>query len=179
MEVNDVGKGSHKHFEDARLDSRFWPKVAIGLPGECWLWTASVGGPGYGQINFQGIPATAHRLVYELYFGPIPPGKFVLHKCDIRRCCSPEHLFLGTPADNVADMIGKGRQRRVAPEKYAAGESHGRHKLTAQQVREIREIYASGESTQVELGKRYGVSGAHVCGIVSGKFWKEDMPALS
>jgi hypothetical protein len=75
----------------------------------CWLWTRSVTGKGYGKCGNGFVWVTTHRLSWETFVGPIPEGKHVLHRCDVRRCINPEHLFLGTNADNVRDAIEKKR----------------------------------------------------------------------
>jgi hypothetical protein len=165
----------HLHFSDEALDCRFWTKV--DMSGPCWNWTGSVIKVGYGQIGFRGKRFYTHRLIYELYFGPIPAGLFVCHHCDNRRCCNPDHLFLGTPKDNSRDMVSKGRSckgRPQPPSAHMTGEAHGRSRLTARQVQEIRDLYAAGNLTQVQIGKAFGVSGPHVCGIIKGRFWRED-----
>ncbi len=77
-------------------------------PG-CWLWTAGKTGPGYGQLLLGSKPMLAHRYSYELYVGSIPKGMVVRHKCDTRSCVNPDHLELGTVADNNRDMIDRGR----------------------------------------------------------------------
>lgn len=156
---------------------RFWPRV-VPRPWGCWEWAASVGGPGYGQVRVGRRPESTHRLAYELFVGPIPDGLLVCHRCDNRRCVRPSHLFLGTPKQNTDDMIGKGRQRHDGPHSPAAGERHGRAKLTREQVDAIRTRYAAGGVTQEQLGHEYGISGAHVCGIVKGRFWPPALPAL-
>ena len=74
----------------------------------CWLWV-SQSGEGYGHLRIDGKSRSAHHASYELHVGPIPDGMRVLHRCDNPRCINPEHLFLGTQADNVADMVAKGR----------------------------------------------------------------------
>lgn len=79
----------------------------------CWLWLSSVDAGGYGRLYATGRgQMLAHRASYESFVGPIPAGMCVCHKCDVRSCVNPDHLWLGTDADNTADMVRKGRQRR-------------------------------------------------------------------
>ena len=95
-------------------EARFWAKVELTLDG-CWLWTGSKTGPGpyttggYGTVYWRGEYLLAHRVMWELANGPIPEGMHVLHRCDVRNCVRPDHLFLGTHQDNMADMARKGR----------------------------------------------------------------------
>jgi len=101
--------------------------------------------------------------------GPIPDGMQVLHRCDNPPCCNPAHLFLGTQADNIADMIAKRRGGAVS------GEAHYRAKLTADQVSAIRARYAAGE-TQVALAREFGVSQTNISRIVRGTTWVSHPP---
>lgn len=79
------------------------------MPEGCWEWTGATTW-GYGEVNRQGISGRrVHRLAWEFAYGPIPDGLMVLHRCDNRSCVRPDHLFLGTAADNMHDMIAKGR----------------------------------------------------------------------
>lgn len=86
---------------------RFWEKVNI-VPGECWEWTAGIRN-GYGAFKLNGKAIDAHRVSYEAYNGEIPKGKIICHTCDNPKCVNPEHLYAGTYADNVHDMIKRNR----------------------------------------------------------------------
>lgn len=93
-----------------KVDSR----IVRSSDDECWLWTGDVSSTGYGQITHQENRArktlTAHRLMLARKLGAaIPPGKYVLHRCDVPRCCNPAHLSLGTQSDNLKDCVAKGR----------------------------------------------------------------------
>jgi hypothetical protein len=146
------------------LEERFWRKVT--KTDSCWVWSASRNGKGYGQINRNKKPVLAHRLSWELHFGKIPEDRSVLHRCDNPACVRPDHLFLGTQADNIADMVKKGR--------VAAGTRLPHTKLTDAQVLEIRQAYrgnvkyTNGPSLK-ELAKKYGVGSVEIHNIVKRK----------
>lgn len=91
---------------------RYEKHVIRGAPGECFGWTGTVSPAGYGRIYSREEAFYVHRLAYEWAYGPIPEGLYVCHKCDNPICSNPEHLFLGTAADNMADMKAKGRAHR-------------------------------------------------------------------
>ncbi len=136
----------------------------------CWLWIGRRMSEGYGQINLKGVGKSTHRLSWELTYGPIPVGICVLHKCDNRRCVRPDHLFLGTRADNLVDMRRKGREARG--EKVAnKGVKNGNSKLNDTIVREIRQLRLEGR-TIVEIARRYGVDHTLISMIARGKIWK-------
>jgi hypothetical protein len=91
---------------------RFWPKVRVGPSKDCWEWLGSKDPRGYGRLfvgGRGGRPVAAHRIAWELTFGPIPEGEHVCHKCDWPSCCNPDHLFLGSRSDNMQDAAKKGR----------------------------------------------------------------------
>ena len=110
------------------IADRFWPKVAKSGPDECWLWTRSLNKYGYGQINSggRGRPIVAHRVSWEIHFGPIPDGLFVLHHCDNTPCDNPSHLYLGTKKLNSADMIARNRGRGQFTSESLRGNQHAR-----------------------------------------------------
>lgn len=93
---------------------RFWAKVDKSAGANaCWPWTASRSPKGYGKFMLDGTPRVASRLAWQLTFGPIEDGFYVLHHCDNPSCCNPAHLWLGTKAENNADMIRKGRYKKI------------------------------------------------------------------
>ena len=125
----------------------------------CWLWTGTVLPGGYGQLKILGRHWQAHRFAFALQ-QDIPDGLQVNHSCDIRRCCNPKHLHLGTPLTNMAEATARGRMRR--------GEGVTISKLNKQSVLSIRA--ASG--SQQSIADKFGVSQAAVSHILLRKTWK-------
>lgn len=149
------------------FSARFWPKVDKRGPDECWPWMACRTGNGYGIMGIEGENFLAHRLMYELCVGLlllIPEDILVLHRCDNRRCVNPAHLFLGSPADNMADMWAKGRNVIGR----AKGERNSHAKLTEFAVVSIRR--ASG--THREIAAQYGVCRVTIGDIKRRKIWR-------
>lgn len=148
----------------ANVDDRFWRFVNPCPNTGCFLWGGGLYTAGYGSFMLPTPKGWrshyAHRVAWELVNGPIPPGAHVLHKCDVRWCVNVDHLFPGTNAENVADMIAKRR--------HSYGERHTSAKLTEAQAREI--LTASG--TQVEIAARFGVSRGAVSDLRRGTKWK-------
>jgi hypothetical protein len=147
---------------------RFAKYVTEGQPDSCWVWTGNTVSGGYGLFGLRGRQVLAHRFAYERAFGPIPDGQKVLHRCDNPPCCNPAHLFAGTQADNVRDMLAKGRQR------CPVGERHPKAKLTTAQVLALRADFASGV-TEPELVRKYHTTRGTVRGIVTGKSRKTEV----
>jgi hypothetical protein len=133
----------------------------------CWEWQRVKNQDGYGRVKRNGKLESAHRVAYELYVGPIG-DKQVLHKCDNPGCVNPDHLFLGTIQDNNRDKAQKGRARTIP----MPGESHPKHKLTEQQVRDIRNSTLS----QSKLGSLYSVSQQLISRVKSGSVWRHIEP---
>lgn len=150
----------------ARRPKRFWKHVQ--KTANCWLWTAHCYPNGYGGFSMgEGAKAYAHRYSWELHNGPIPAGLLVCHKCDVRNCVNPEHLFLGTPTDNMQDMLAKGRQGITG----AKGSRNGRAKLTENEVLRLRHEYKRSPRTRKELALTYGISKAQVTSILNYNTW--------
>lgn len=147
------------------LMERFWGFVDKRGPDDCWEWTGSRHGGGYGLIGINGRSVRTHRFSYEIHKGPIPKGMKVLHTCDNPPCVNPGHLYAGSHQDNMDDKMEKGRH------KVNMGEAHHSAKFTEEHVRDIRKRRADGE-TGVALAKEYGVTTAAICAIFKRKNWK-------
>lgn len=162
---------------------RFWSKVKIGDPHECWEWTASVAKAGYGQFMFSGRPHSAHRISKILTTGIWPESStFACHKCDNQKCCNPDHLFWGSSGDNSRDAAAKGRtwhppktQIDRAHAKLAVDFAEGKipvyARFSAGEVRDIRARYASGES-QVSIARAYSTVQSTIQKVVTFASYK-------
>ena len=140
----------------------------IRQPSGCWEWHGKRTTSGYGGVQQAGKQHYVHRFVWEQVNGEIPTGIFVCHHCDNPICCNPDHLFLGTPADNSHDAIRKGRW--INPP-HLAGSRHHQAKLADNDVLEIRRRYAAGEST-TSIQKSFPVSCSMIKRIVKRQSWK-------
>lgn len=148
---------------------RFCNKITHLPENDCWLWSSSLNNKGYGQFEIANKLELAHRVSWELFIGPIGKGICVLHKCDVRNCVNPDHLFLGNLKDNMQDCSNKGRLCVNLP--FYSGEKHGMSKLTDEKVRQIRMLLSGGKS-QRGIAKMFEISQSQICEIGKGRGWK-------
>ena len=139
-------------------------------PSGCWLWKGSTRTGGYGQFKIGGRATVAHRYSLMLAGRPVLPGLKVLHTCDTPRCVNPDHLVIGSQAENIADRDARGRTAR--------GERAARAKLTDAAVLELRLLASSGGG-RTELADRFGISPLSVRAIAAGKTWRHLLPDAS
>lgn len=146
--------------------AQFWKHISPEPNSGCWLWTGATR-MGYGAITLSDGGKSkmwcAHRLAYTHYKGPIPAGHYMCHRCDVRECCNPDHLFPGTQAENMADMTRKGRRggKRVAH----------RTKLAEEKVHEVRRLRAAGKLAR-EITAETGVHIQTVFMIIANRQYK-------
>jgi hypothetical protein len=130
----------------------------------CWLWLGKRQPNGYGRCSRSSfLTNLAHRAAYQMANGEIPKGLHVLHRCDVKHCVNPEHLFLGTHADNMKDMVNKGRS--------PIGTKNNKAKLNSSSVIEMRDCYITGNFSLKGLAKIYNISTATVRACLLGKSW--------
>ena len=141
------------------IQERIEESIVIDEATGCHNWTKSLNSKGYGRIKINGTRKLVHRVSYELHSGPIPEGLFVLHRCDNRKCCNPEHLSVGTNQDNMDDKVAKGRWA-------------GNAILTLEKVKEIRQKYIE-TTTYKELAIEYGVHYNTIYAIITNIRWKD------
>lgn len=174
------------------VTEHFWAKV--DQSDNCWLWTAAHRPAGYGTYYVDRYPKLAHRVAWELTYGDIPTEMYVCHTCDNPPCVRPDHLFLGSRADNTADARHKGRLQRTpgalircewcgTQRYYDAHRARGRRycstacqragnrKLTENIVRDIRDRLAEGRESLAVIGRAFGVSQSMVWQIAHRKAW--------
>jgi hypothetical protein len=145
---------------------RFWKLVDKRSPDECWPWLGATRRGGYGQFWDGKSNRGAHGYSFELHNGPLPEGQLPCHSCDNPICVNPKHLFAGTQADNVHDMIAKGR--RYQPD--ASGEKNGRAILNEDKVRVARSKHKAGASV-TSLAREYSVGWSTMAAALRGETW--------
>jgi hypothetical protein len=144
---------------------RFWSKSDKSSVSKCWIWTGAKTASGYGAIRVSQSTFRAHRVAWSITHGPIPEEMCVCHRCDVRDCVNPSHLFLGTHEDNMADCAKKRRGNKPS------GESHSKAKLTANDVVNIREMHKNKLATQEELASMFGTVRSTISFAINGKTW--------
>lgn len=146
--------------------------ITPGVEDACWIMRGSINSSGYPATRWNGKTRGGHRIAWLANYGPIPRGLFVCHRCDVKRCCNPNHLFLGTVKENVQDHIAKGG-RMGAPKGANVGMSNGKAKLTVKDVEAIRRAYSLGE-TAYAIAKRYSrVHEPAIYKIIHGITWSK------
>ena len=152
----------------ASRNQLFFRKFLIDSVENCWEWLGTKSSSGYGNLNYykdgRQVTESAHRTMWQICFGNIPDGMFICHSCDNPPCVNPYHLFIGTPAENSRDRDSKRR--------LPVGEDHHNSKLSVGNVLEIRELYVTGNYTQVKLGEMFSVSRVNIFDIVHRNIWR-------
>jgi hypothetical protein len=162
-------------------EQRFWAFVKKSDDSRaCWEWQGNRNDSGHGRFSWDGHKNYAHRFSYIIHIGPIPPGLLVRHRCDNPPCVNPSHLLLGTKGDNAQDAKERGllptgdlSPARRHLDTVPRGERHPHHKLTWEQVCEIRERYAAGGIMQKELVAEYHSSPTVISMLLAGKIWRQ------
>ncbi len=161
------------------IAERFWPKVDKRGPNDCWLWTGSFR-YAYGRISVGAHGAiSAHRASWEIHNGPIPPGMFVCHRCDVPACVNPSHLFVGTHIDNETDKDAKGRRSRGARHSASmaglmpCGVDNHKSKLTPAKVQTIRLLARHTAMSRAEIASMFGVTKENVVFVVARTTWRD------
>jgi len=141
-----------------------------GLETPCctWIGAKKGKGKGYGTIRFRGKIVTTHWLSWFIFHGEVPLGKEICHRCDNSLCWREDHLFLGTHKENMVDAGKKGRVG------FVRGEAHYAHKLTSEQVKEIRRNYRPGNGSK--LAELFGVTRTMIYRIINLRNWKHVQP---
>lgn len=156
------GRHLGNQHDSLSLAARFFSKIAFGAC-DCWYWVGARNHLGYGET----ASGKAHRVSWELHHGPIPEGMHILHRCDVRCCVNPGHLFLGTHADNMRDMAGKGRG--ATPD--VRGERNPQAKLTAAEVEAMREARQITGATYRTIARWFGVNTMTAHRAINGATW--------
>lgn len=150
--------------------ARFWDQVE--KTPSCWLWKGWKLNSGYGETSVNGKRITAHRLSYRLANGPIPKGKIIMHQCDQPLCVRPDHLFLGTDADNTADKIAKRRHIHGSAMWWRARLTEDLVRAIRAEFRQERRPGTRSHTNATVLAKKYGVARNTIIYAATGRFWR-------
>ncbi len=153
---------------------QFWVKVDRQSKDDCWNWIGYIHHRGYGVIHTrsgkQKVSLGVHRVAYKLHYGVDPGDKLVCHACDNRPCCNPDHLWLGTIADNQQDAARKGRL--CVPHPTTVGSKNYGAKLAEEIVKEARRLWATTTVGVRKLARKYGVTHSTMRSALHRKTWK-------
>lgn len=145
---------------------RFLEKIIPEPNSGCWLWSAACNTKGYGTFSVGIKREGAHRISYRFFCGDIKKGLHVLHKCDVKCCVNPNHLFLGTNLDNMQDKMRKGRHVS------SFGIKNGSARLDPDKIRIVRELHKKGFSER-KIANQLNVSRGSIHSILSGRTWRQ------
>ncbi len=168
MHPNPISPEQLAQILSEKFKFKFWSKIKIGNPDECWPWQRCLDSGGYGHVRTGNILMKAHRVAWMIHnCCVIPDGKDILHSCiGSRTCCNPSHLRPGTDLENRRDTFAQGRF--VPPD--VKGTKHGMHKLVDVDVLRIRELHANGKTCK-EIGPMFRVTPSMISLIVRRKNW--------
>lgn len=146
----------------AEAVARFWSRVNRA-DGGCWEWQGTRQHYGHGLLSVGGRNLKVHRISYEMHVGPIPAGLIVRHRCDNPPCVNPDHLEVGTRADNNRDRDERGRHVKLE------NEAHGMHKLTDLEVAAIRRLAETHALTRMAIARKFGISEGYLYRLIKGE----------
>ena len=155
----------------SKVDRHGPPPAHLPHLGSCWIWTAGISNWGYGRFYYRvergrWLNLRAHRVSWVIHFGQVPDDFLVLHRCDVRRCVNPEHLFVGSYADNNQDTAHKRRR--------PAAEEHPMAKLNWEKVESIRKMFSGCDGRLLGINvaaEQFGVSRAAIHALLNNKTW--------
>lgn len=165
-----------KYIKDSYIHKRindFLKNITILKYDRCWIWKKGLTYDGYGVFYLGKKQIRCHIFSFRLFRGKIPKCFLVCHTCDNRKCCNPNHLFLGKDVDNVRDMMFKGRHSSIThPEKIPKGENHCHAKLNNEKVLKIRKWFSSKKYTVREMSKIFKVGKRTIKDVIDRLTWK-------
>lgn len=147
---------------------RFWAKVDVRTPDECWEWTGARDQHGYGRFGLDGRNQRAHQIALSLDGRPLTAGAYACHTCDNKPCVNPRHLYVGDATSNRRDAMEHGQARGFP---HPVGDDHPGARLTAAAVSELRARYRAGGITQRLLAAEYGVAQGTISRAITGADW--------
>lgn len=154
---------------EEELTKLLWTRVDVCGINECWKWTGRVGTDGYGRLAFEQKEYLPHRVAFMVTeHTKISRNILVIQKCGNKLCCNPAHFNVISRKQKLEEMAERGSVRGFAQR----GEDNGSAKITNQQAREIKVLFATGRYSKTKLGRMYGVSSRAIRELVNGVWWK-------